>query len=143
VSEGPEKHWVSVAGAVLDDTGRILAIRRRDNNRWEPPGGILELDEGIHEGLIREISEETGLRVSPIALCGVYKNMRRGIVALVFRCGVVSGRPLSTEEAAEVRFLTPDEVRELMDEAYACRLLDALEEGVSIRTHDGVSLLSG
>ena len=142
MSEGPEKHWVSVAGAVLDDTGRILAIRRRDNNRWEPPGGILELDEGIHEGLVREVSEETGLRVSPIALSGVYKNMKRGIVALVFRCGVVSGRAQASDEAAEVRFLTPDEVRKLMDEAYACRLLDALEESVSIRSHDGVSLLS-
>ncbi len=32
---------------------------------------------------------------------------------------------------------------ELMDQAYACRLLDALEKEVSIRSHDGVSLLSG
>jgi 8-oxo-dGTP diphosphatase len=141
VSEGSEKHWVSVAGAVLDDTGRILAIRRRDNNRWEPPGGILELEEEIYDGLVREVSEETGLQVLPISLSGVYKNMKKGIVALVFRCRVVSGQSLPTEEAAEVRFLTPDEVRELMDQAYACRLLDALEKEVSIRSHDGVSLL--
>jgi 8-oxo-dGTP diphosphatase len=143
VSEGPEKHWVSVAGAVLDDAGRILAIRRRDNNRWEPPGGILELNEEIHEGLVREISEETGLQVLPIGLSGVYKNMKKGIVALVFECRVVSGQSVPTEEAAEVRFLTPEEVRDLMDQAYACRLLDALEDEVSIRSHDGVSLLSG
>jgi 8-oxo-dGTP diphosphatase len=143
VSEGSEKHWVSVAGAILDDSGRLLAIKRRDNNRWEPPGGVLHLDEEIQAGLIREVKEETGLNVAPIGLSGVYKNMKRGIVALVFRCRVVSGRPLATEEAAEVQFLDPDDLRELMDEAYACRLLDALESEVSIRSHDGVSLLSG
>ena len=142
MSEESDKHWVSVAGAVLDDAGRILAICRRDNNQWEPPGGILELDEEIHEGLIREVREETGLQVIPIGLSGVYKNMIKGIVALVFRCRVVSGHPVPTEEAAEVRFLTPDEVKEHMDQAYACRLLDALAAEVSIRSHDGVSLLS-
>ena len=36
-------HSVSVAAAVIDDHGRALAIRRRDNGHWEPPGGVLEL----------------------------------------------------------------------------------------------------
>ena len=139
MSEGP-KHWVSVAGAVVDDQKRILAIRRRDNNHWEPPGGILEADEEIRDGLIREIQEETGLEVSPGELSGVYKNMTRGILALVFRCDLLKGELKTTEEASEVRFLTPFEIHELMDEAFACRLLDALEPGVAIRSHDGVSL---
>ena len=39
------KHSVSVAGIVVDDHGRVLVIRRDDNGRWEPPGGVLELDE--------------------------------------------------------------------------------------------------
>lgn len=125
----------------MDDAGRILAIRRRDNDQWEPPGGILEPNEEIHEGLVREIREETGLQVFPIGLSGIYKNMSKGIVALVFKCRVVSGHPIPTEEATEVRFLTPDQVKELMDQAYACRLLDALENEVSIRSHDGVKLL--
>ncbi len=56
MSEGPSRmHWVSVAGAIVDDENRILAIRRRDNSHWEPPGGILEPDESIHDGLVREI----------------------------------------------------------------------------------------
>jgi len=140
---GAKKHWVSVAGAVMDNAGRLLAIRRRDNGRWEPPGGILELGEEIHDGLIREVREETGLEVAVIGLSGVYKNMNKGIVALVFRCRVASGQPTSTEEAAEARFLTPSEIGELMDEAYACRLLDVFDSEVSIRAHDGVSLQLG
>lgn len=135
------RHSVSVAGAVIDGEGRILAIRRRDNGHWEPPGGVLELDETIEEGLAREIFEETGVRVMPQRLTGVYKNMRRGIVALVFRCSVVAGSASRGDEAEEVSWLTPEQVSELMDEAYAIRMLDALAEGPpAIRSHDGIAL---
>jgi 8-oxo-dGTP diphosphatase len=137
------KHSVSVAGAVVDDQGRLLAIRRRDNDHWEPPGGVLELDETIEAGVVREVLEETGLTVRPERLSGVYKNMERGIIALVLRCSVVEGSQAATAEAVEVAWLRPDEVRERMDEAYAVRLLDALSASeTAIRAHDGVSLVS-
>ena len=84
-------HSVSVAGVVIDENGRTLVIQRRDNGRWEPPGGILERDESVIEGLLREVREETGLIVEPRALTGVYKNMRLGVVALVFRCRPAGG----------------------------------------------------
>lgn len=135
------RHSVSVAGAVINDEGRVLAIRRQDNGHWEPPGGVLELDETIEEGLIREIREETGLTVAPEKLSGVYKNMERGIVALVFRCRATSGAATTGAEAAEIAWLTPEEIRERMDEAYAIRMLDALSPGPpAIREHDGVTL---
>ena len=103
---------------------------------------ILELDETIQAGLVREVREETGLEVEPQALSGVYKNMRRGIVALVFRCRIISGEPRPTREAEQVSWLSPDEISNLMDEAYATRLLDALRPGpAAIRAHDGLSLL--
>jgi ADP-ribose pyrophosphatase YjhB (NUDIX family) len=133
---------VSVAAAVIDQAGRLLAVRRRDNGHWEPPGGVLELDETIPAGLVREVREETGLEVEPEALTGVYKNMRRGIVALVFRSRIVAGEPRASNEAVEVAWLTPNEIRQRMDEAYATRLLDALNAGpAAIRAHDGLSLL--
>ena len=142
MAESSPRHSVSVAAAVVNEAGQLLAVRRRDNGHWEPPGGILELDETIHAGLQREVREETGLEVEPEALTGVYKNMRRGIIALVFRCRIVAGEPRATNEVVEVAWLTPDEVRERMDEAYATRLLDALNSGpAAIRAHDGLSLL--
>ncbi len=135
------RHSVSVAAAIVDDQGRVLATRRADNDRWEPPGGVLELGETIEQGLVREVLEETGLVVEPHRLTGVYKNMARGIVALVFRCHVVRGVPELTDEVCESRWLEPDEVPELMDEAYAVRLLDALVDGdARVRSHDGVKL---
>ena len=115
---------MSVGAAIVNNDGRVLAIRRRDNGHWEPPGGVLELEETIEDGLVREVREETGLTVKPERVTGVYKNMERGIVALVFRCSVLAGAQTSTSEATEVAWLTECEVTDRLDEAYAVRLLD-------------------
>jgi 8-oxo-dGTP diphosphatase len=140
-SEQPPKHSVSVAAAIINDDGRFLAIRRADNGRWEPPGGVLELHESIEQGLIREVAEETGLRIEPVALTGVYKNMQRGIVALVFRCTIVGHTRWQPDEVDDVGWLTPGELSQ-MSEAYRVRLLDALDPGSPhVRAHDGVDLL--
>jgi ADP-ribose pyrophosphatase YjhB (NUDIX family) len=137
------KHSVSVAGAVVRDDGRILAIQRHDNGRWEAPGGVLETDETIPAGLVREIREETGLEVEPIALTGVYKNMKMGVVALFFRCQLLGGVETLSEETTAVRWLTRDEVVDFMAETTAIRVLDAIaDDGPHVRTHDGVQLLA-
>lgn len=140
---GNPRHSVSVAGAVIDQRGRFLAIRRRDNAHWELPGGVLELDETPEQGVVREVLEETGIAVEPDRLTGIYKNMARGIVALVFRCHQVAGTSHPTPEASAVAWLTPEEITERMDEAYGVRLLDAVHDGaVPVRSHDGVRLLA-
>jgi 8-oxo-dGTP diphosphatase len=135
---------VSVAAAVIRDDGKMLAIKRRDNGHWEPPGGVLDAGESLTDALVREVAEETGYTVSAGPLSGVYQNMERDIVALVFRCHVVSGDPRVSDETTEVGWLNRAEIRELMADAYAVRLLDALqpERLPRIRTHDGVTVLS-
>ncbi|MER6301421.1 NUDIX domain-containing protein [Kitasatospora sp. NPDC001539] len=138
-------HSVSVAGAVVREDGRVLVIQRADNGTWEPPGGVLELGETVEDGVRREVFEETGLLVRPERLTGVYKNMNRGIVALVFRCRVEGGQERTTDEATAVRWFTPQEVRESMGEVFAVRILDALSgpegDAPHIRAHDGRNLI--
>jgi 8-oxo-dGTP diphosphatase len=137
------RHSVSVAAVVVDDIGRALLIRRRDNGHWEPPGGVLELGEKIIDGLRREVAEETGLHVEPSALTGVYKNMTQGIVALVFRCSQAGGTLATTSETAALRWATRAEVEDLADPAYAVRVLDALDWAAppAVRAHDGALLI--
>ena len=136
------KHSVSVAGIVVRDDGRILAIQRRDNQHWEPPGGVLELDETFEEGVRREVREETGVDVEVERLTGVYKNMPRCIVALVFRCHPLGTAVTSTDEASRIDWLTVDEITRDMSEAYAIRVTDALLDRPRTRSHDGIALLT-
>jgi 8-oxo-dGTP diphosphatase len=142
VNSQDTRHSVSVAGVVVDDHGRALLIQRRDNHHWEPPGGVLEPAETIQDGLRREVREETGLDIEPIALTGVYKNMKRAIVALVFRCKITGGQLAITDEVTAFRWATADDITGLADEAYAARILDALgaDHPVAVRNHDGVHL---
>src|SRR4051794_31412224 len=135
-------HSVSVAGVVVDEAGRVLVIQRRDNSRWEAPGGILERDETFEQGVIREIAEETGVTVEVERLTGVYKNMTRGIVALVYRCRPVAGAAHPTAESVAVAWLTPDQVGSRMIPAYAVRILDALAAEPASRAHDGTEVLN-
>ena len=134
-------HSVSVAGVVIDVDKRVLVIRRRDNGHWEAPGGVLELGETFEQGVEREVLEETGVQVSVDALTGVYKNMSRGIVALVYRCSIKAGHPQASSEATSVRWVDRDQIDALMSPAYAARVHDAFHPTASSRAHDGVDLI--
>jgi ADP-ribose pyrophosphatase YjhB (NUDIX family) len=87
-------------GAVIDDEGRILLIRRADNGLWAMPGGGLEVGETPTEGVLREVLEETGVLAEIVTLVGVFDSRLCGTVSrhhlyhFVFLC-----RPLNGHEA--------------------------------------------
>lgn len=136
-------HSVSVTGIVIrDEDQHVLVIKRRDDGWWVPPGGVLELDESPQEGVVREVLEETGVQVEPVKLVGVYKNMKRGVVSLAFRCRPVGGERRTSDESSRVEWCTLDEVTRDVVEARAIRVLDAFEDrGPYVRIHDGASLM--
>ncbi|MGO4635341.1 NUDIX hydrolase [Streptomyces sp. 2RAF24] len=115
----------------------------RPSDQTVPPGGVLELTEAPEAGVAREVLEETGIHVDVDELTGVYKNTKRGIVALVFHCKPSGGTERTSAESTAVDLLTPEEVEERMAEVYAIRLLDALDgNGPHVRSHDGRQLIA-
>ncbi|GAA2013582.1 NUDIX domain-containing protein [Nocardiopsis rhodophaea] len=136
-------HSVSVTGVVIRPSdGKVLVIKRADDGRWVPPGGVLELDETPESAVVREVREETGVDVTPVRLVGVYKNMKLGVVSLAFLCEPIGGQEQTSEEATVVSWLTPEEAMEAAPEARGVRISDALAEGGPfVRVHDGTWLL--
>ncbi|MHC1563433.1 NUDIX domain-containing protein [Actinomycetospora sp. C-140] len=129
---------------VFNDHGEVLLVRRRDNGQWQAPGGVLELNETFEEGVAREVLEETGVLVEPTHLTGIYKNMVRGVVALVYRCRPVCGEPATSDESIEVAWVDLHEAVSRMAPAFAIRVEDAarsLGTSVSSRAHDGTNLV--
>ena len=136
------RHSVSVTGVVVRPDGLILAIKRADDGRWVPPGGVLELDESPQDGVVREIYEETGIKVNPIRLTGVYKNMRLGVVSLAFRCEVIGGEMHTSSESTRVEWISVPDAVASMPEARAVRVTDALRgDGPFVRIHDGDAVM--
>lgn len=53
----------AASGAIFNDNGEILLIRRADNGRLTMPGGACEPGESPQETAVREVKEETGLTI--------------------------------------------------------------------------------
>jgi ADP-ribose pyrophosphatase YjhB (NUDIX family) len=72
--EAVNDHVVFCVGAIVHDrVGRLLLIKRgREPGRglWSLPGGRVEPGESEHEAIVREMVEETGLRVRVVRLVG-------------------------------------------------------------------------
>ncbi|MGB9616117.1 MAG: NUDIX hydrolase [Desulfomonilaceae bacterium] len=70
VREYPPAPLVGVGGLVLD-RGKVLLVKRAkepSRGEWSIPGGLVELGETLHQAVVREVHEETGLIVTPQAL---------------------------------------------------------------------------
>jgi len=75
--EHPEHPMVGVGGVAIRD-GRALLIRRGSEplkGEWSIPGGMLEVGETLAEGVVRELWEETGLRVRVLDLIEVFERI--------------------------------------------------------------------
>ncbi|HWY27026.1 MAG TPA: NUDIX hydrolase [Candidatus Angelobacter sp.] len=75
--EYPERPIVGVGGVVISE-GRTLLIRRGHpplEGEWSIPGGTLEVGETLHEGVRRELSEETGCQVRVLDLVEVFERI--------------------------------------------------------------------
>ena len=123
-------------GAVIDDAGRILLIRRADNGLWAMPGGALEVGETPAQGVAREVLEETGVTCEPITLVGVYDSRFCGtpsfyqLYLFSFLCRpsqnieVVSS-PSHVHEIKEKNWFAEHELPEDIDPSHATRISDA------------------
>ena len=59
----PSRMTISSGGIVVDPEGRILLLKRADEDIWCLPKGTVEEGESLEATAVREIQEETGLRV--------------------------------------------------------------------------------
>lgn len=106
---------VSADAAVFDESGRILLQRRADDDTWCLPGGYTAPDEAPRETAIRETREETGLRIEPAELVGIYTR-RPGqygphcLVIHLYLCTENGGELDVSHEGTELRYRRVDDV---------------------------------
>jgi 8-oxo-dGTP diphosphatase len=121
--EFPEAPIVGVGAVVIDGT-KVLLVRRGQEplkGEWSLPGGALELGETLHEGVAREVLEETGLIVVPVRIVEVLDRItqdpetgriRYHYVLVDFVCRVTGASLLWASDADEARWVEREQLQE-------------------------------
>lgn len=101
-------HFVSVAGLVTNDEGKILLVKS-PRRGWEYPGGMVEPGETFHDALLREIKEEAGVDVEITGFIGLCKNVEKDVVNIDFACKAVGGQLTTSDESTEVMWVNRED----------------------------------
>lgn len=105
---------VDVRGAVVRNHKLLLVQERRDQ-KWCMPGGWADVGDIPSDMVAREVWEESGFKVKPVKLIGIY-DANRGprpmeffhAFKVIFLCDIISGEPTTSDETMGVDFFDFD-----------------------------------
>jgi ADP-ribose pyrophosphatase YjhB (NUDIX family) len=110
----------AVSAIVTDTEGRILLIRRTDNDYWSIPGGRVEPGESLPQAVTREVAEETGMRCEVTGLVGIYCDPGhvaayddgevRQEFSICYTTRLLGGQLQTSAESSDVRFVQRDDL---------------------------------
>jgi ADP-ribose pyrophosphatase YjhB (NUDIX family) len=126
----------SVSAVIFDRRGRLLLQQRSDGGQWGLPGGSVEIGESVHDAVIREVREETGLHVTVRRLVGVYSDPAWQVVrypdgnvwhyvSVCFECAVRGGELTTCDETLALRYVSPARMPTTLLPNHRIRIRDA------------------
>ena len=114
---------VAVSAFIQDNEGRILMIRRTDNDLYSIPGGQLELGETLAEAAVREVREETGIECEVTGVIGLYSDPKHVIAyddgevrqefSICFRATPRGGTLQTSKESKVVDWVMPSSLESM------------------------------
>ncbi len=122
---GSEILQIPSAAAIIRDTdGRVLLVKSAIAGVWGLPAGAVDLGETPEEAVVREVFEETNLRVLPEKIGGVFGGKdfryvyangdRVEYFIVVFECRITGGELFARGgEVSEFKYFAPEEMPEL------------------------------
>jgi 8-oxo-dGTP diphosphatase len=104
----------AACAVIFDEEDRALLVRENyAGHRFGLPGGQVEPGESPEEAAVREVFEETGLRVLVEDLVGLYRFLEPpSFTGYAFRCTIVDGDPAvpASGEIAEIGWYPPTDL---------------------------------
>lgn len=125
-----DRHIAAATAFVRNQAGLILLINSPARG-WEMPGGIIEAGEDLHQGAVREVWEETGIRADLHTLAFVNSSISPPSKFIFGLMGdYVDGEPTPSPESTEVVWVTLDEAQQYINSPI---ILDRLERFLNFR----------
>jgi 8-oxo-dGTP diphosphatase len=109
---------VPAAGAIIVRDDSILLVKRGHPPRigwWCIPAGFMEWDEHPSSTAVREIEEETGLKIELTGFFEVYSGVddpRSNAILMLYLARVTGGELRAGDDALEVRYFSFDDLPE-------------------------------
>ena len=102
---------------IVEDGKALVSVRacEPEKGRLDLPGGFLEVGEHPVDGLVREAKEELGVEIEvlgpPILLeTHTYGPDGYYVLAIGFRVSIVEGEPRPTDDVAEIKWVSEEEL---------------------------------
>ena len=119
---------VGVNIALFEDE-KILLTKRKDFGVWCLPGGHIDPGESVAQAAIREVSEETGLKIELIRLVGIYSipKATAWVNLIILFVGKKVGGELKAQEdeVVDIATFAMDELPTELLWGHRQRILDA------------------
>ncbi|SFV09863.1 NUDIX hydrolase [Alicyclobacillus macrosporangiidus] len=98
---------------ILDEKAQsVLMVQNADNASWTLPGGAVELGETLDRAVVREVYEETGLRIHVGRLVSVHERLwesrQEHVLFFTFTAEILGGEPriMCPEEISAVEWVS-------------------------------------
>ena len=116
-----------VYAVILNENKEVLMIHRTDHDLWEIPGGKWEENETPWQAAIREVEEETGLKVEVKKLVSLGSRPERQDLVFTFLCEIIGGEMKYTREADNIQYFSFENIPPNTAPSKLERIKDALE----------------
>ena len=118
----PTRPFLGV-GALIFEGREILLVERAKEplkGYWSLPGGVVEAGEKLEDAIRREVREETGLEIEPLAMFEIFERIMPDsearpeyhYVLLDYLCRVVGGQLAAASDVSKVAWVPEQSLSE-------------------------------
>ncbi len=124
---------------IFNEKGQVLLQRRSDDDLWGNPGGSMELGETIYDTVIREIKEETDIKLKQkdLKIFNVYSGEEQHhiypngdevyFVNIIFEAHIADIVFRKDEESNELKFFNLNNIPKNVTKPFECVRQDLLK----------------